>query len=298
MLSITGILVTSSAKSLGGAQHPKDVTNGQRCAVGVAGGAPGDGGTFGGPSHGVDNGTLPPAAPPAAPPCAALCARLQATYPDPRTQALLLPLAQTPTGRGALTYLLTMGDRLGSDFITWYDLGAEGIAAGLNTAGGYIQLNTAMLQRRDLGPSFLSGTLAHEAVESSFDIGAGLRDMGARHADYVAQWFNGKFMRELHALPYYAAQDPFYLPYENSAYGLSYAAWLQTADGRLYQGAPERPDLRRVDRPGRAWAPSDWLAEQGGFWLWGQGTDVTPVPNPLGLSPALLVADDLTPLAA
>jgi hypothetical protein len=226
-----------------------------------------------------------------------LCARIQVIYPDPRTQALLLPLAQTPTGRGALTYLLTLGDRLGPDFISWHDLGADG-AAGLNTPGGYIQLNTAMLTRRDLGPYFLSGTLVHEAVESYFDIGEGIRDMGARHADYVAQWFNGKFERELHAAPYYAAQDPFYLPDENSAYGLSYVAWLQTEDGQLYVGNPERCDLRAVDRKGHAWAPSDWLAEQGGFWLLGQGTDVTPVPNPLGMSPALLVADDLTLLGA
>jgi hypothetical protein len=244
-----------------------------------------------GPSHGVDNG-LPA---PAAPPCEALCARIQRTYHDPRTQALLLPLAQTPTGRAALDYLLTMGDRLGEGFITWRDLGADG---GENNAGGYIQLNSAALMRHDLGPYYLAGTLVHETVESSFDIGEGLRDMGTRHADYVAQWFNGRFARELHALPYYAAQDPFYLPSEDSAYGLSYAAWLQTADGRLYLSNPENCNLRKVDRRGRAWPPSDGWAEQGGWWVLGQGTDVTPVPNPLGLSPAMLAADDLTALAS
>ena len=63
---------------------------------------------------------------PAAPPCEELCARIQATYHDPRTQTLLLPLAQTPTGRGVLDYLLTLADRLGPDFITWRDLGEDG----------------------------------------------------------------------------------------------------------------------------------------------------------------------------
>jgi hypothetical protein len=137
----------------------------------------------------------------------------------------------------------------------------------------------------------------HESIESYFDIAEGIRAMGTRHADYVAQWFNGKFERELHTLPYYNATDPFYLPYEHSAYGLSYDTWLQSEDGRLYLGNRPAPDLRHVDRKGRAWPPSDWWAEQGGLWLLGQGTDVTPVPNPLGLSPTMLVADDLTTLA-
>jgi hypothetical protein len=190
-----------------------------------------------------------------------------------------------------------MGERLGPDFLTWRDLGREG-SAGVNTAGGYIQLNTAMLTRRDLGPYFLSGTLVHEAIESYFDVAEGIRDMGARHADYVAQWFNGRFAREPHALPYYNAQDPFYLPYEDSSYGLSYDVWLHgTEDGRLYLSFPQNSDLRHVDRRGRAWPPSDWIAEQGGLWFLGQGRDVTPLPNPLALSPTLLVADDLRALA-
>jgi len=224
------------------------------------------------------------------------CARIKATYHDPRTQTLLLPLAQTPTGRGVLDYLLTLGARLGENFITWRDLGAAG-NAGENNAGGYIQLNTAMLTRRDIGPYFLSGVLVHESVESYFDIAEGIRNMGTRHADYVAQWFNGKFARELHALPYYNAQDPFWLPAGDNACGLSYDAWLQTDDGRLYLGNPANADLPAIDRRGRAWPPSDWIAEQGGFWFLGQGADVTPVPNPLVLAPAMLVADDLTSLA-
>jgi hypothetical protein len=228
--------------------------------------------------------------------CAYLRARIQRTYHDARTQDLLLLLAQTPTGRQALAYLLTMADQLGEDFITWQDLSKDS-TAGENNVGGYIQLNSAALTRRDAGPLFLAGTLVHETVESYFDIGEGLRQMGTRHADYVAQWINGRFERELHALPYYAALDPFYLPSENSAYGLSYAAWLKTEDGQLYLGSPESVDLRQVDRRGRAWPASDWWAEQGGWWLLGQGQTVTPVPNPLGLAPALLASSDLTALA-
>jgi hypothetical protein len=249
----------------------------------------GDGGMPIGPSHGVDTG-LPA---PAAPPCEEICERIQRTYHDKRTQALLVALAQTPTGQGAVAYLLTMSDRLGEGFITWRDMGKDG-NAGENNAGGYIQLNSAMLTRRDLGPYFLAGTLVHELVESYFDIGEGIRGMGTRHADYVAQWFAGKFARELHALRYYDAQDPFYAPSENSAYGLSYSVWLNdTEDGQLYENSPENCDLHAVDRKGRAWPPSDWWAEQGGYWFLGQGTDVTPVPNTLGLSTAMLVADDL-----
>ncbi len=278
-----------------GAQGQAGAMNHQLCSEGRCDGGP-SGSTNGSnhPSHGVDNGEpapLPPA-------CGAVCARIAQVYPDARTQQLLQPLARTPTGRDVLTYLLTMGERLGPDFIAWQDLHDSGIA-GENNSGGYIQLNSGALARHDLGPYFLAGTLVHEAVESSFDIGAGLRNMGTSHADYVAQWFSGKFERELHALPYYNAQDPFYLPTDDSAYGLSYDAWLNhTEDGRLYQRSPQQTDLRQVDRKGRAWPPSDWWAEQGGFWLLGQGTDVTPVPNPLGLSPSLLAASDLRPLAS
>jgi len=183
-----------------------------------------------------------------------------------------------------------MGARLGDGFITWRDLGADG-HAGENNAGGFIQLNSPLLTRSDAGPIFLAGTLVHESVESYFDVGEGIRGMGTRHADYVAQWFNGKFARELHAIPYYHAQDPFS---DNSAYGLSYDAWLNdTEDGRRYQSNPENCDLQAIDRKGRAWPPSDWWAEQGGFWFLGQGTDVTPVPNPLTLSPVMLVASNL-----
>jgi hypothetical protein len=292
-LSITCIFLTSFAISLAHSQSPAATTYSLGCAVGADGCSSSGATTTTGPAHGVDSGT--PA--PTPPSCDQLCAHIQRTYPDPRTQALLLPLAQTPTGRGALMYLLTMGARLGPDFITWRDLSVDG-NAGENNAGGYIQLNTGALMRRDLGPYFLSGTLVHEAVESYFDIGEGIRDMGARHADYVAQWFNGKFERELHALPFYNAQDPFYLPSDDSSYGLSYDVWLYgTADGRLYLGSPENSDLRHVDRRGRAWPASDWIAEQGGLWVLGQGHDVTPIPNPLALSPAMLLTHDLRVLA-
>ncbi len=170
--------------------------------------------------------------------------------------------------------------------------------AGENNAGGYIQLNTAMLTRRRPGTLLPRGTLVHESVESYFDIAEGIRDMGTRHADYVAQWFNGKFARELHALPYYDAQDPFYLPWENSSYGLSYDGVAADGGWAALSGQSEQlPTCDTVDRQGHAWPPSDWLAEQGGFWLLGQGTDVTPVPNPVGLTTAMLAADDLQALA-
>jgi hypothetical protein len=231
---------------------------------------------------------------PTAPVCDQFCARIQQTYHDPRTQALLLLLAQTPTGQGGLEYLLAMGAHFGDTFITWRDLRADG-NVGANTTGGFIQLDSSRHTERILIQIYLAGILLHEAVESYFDVGEGVRQMNTRHADYVGQWFNGKFERELHALPSYHAQDPFYMPTENSAYGLTYDAWLNTTnDGPLYLGEPERGDLRHRDRIGRAWPPSDWWAELGGFWFLGQGTDVTPVPNPLGLTPAMLAADDLS----
>jgi hypothetical protein len=278
--------------TLGGSPgHFSAAMNTQPCLHGRCDGD--DMGGSAGEPHGVDSGK--PA--PTAPPCEQWCVRITQTYHDPRTQDLLIMLAQTPTGQRALDYLLTMSDRLGERFITWQDMGKDG-NAGENNAGGYIKLNSAMLTRRDLGPFFLAGILVHEAVESYFDIAEGIRGMGTRHADYVAQWFNGKFERELHVLAYYDAQDPFYLPNENSAYGLRYEAWLNgTEDGRLYLSNPESCDLQSVDRKGRAWPPSDWWAEQGGFWMLGQGTDVTPVSNPLALTTAMLVTSDLRSLA-
>jgi hypothetical protein len=293
LLPITCSLYTLTAPSVSLLRHVSAM-NSQPCSQGADGCDVGDdGATPIGPSHGVDNG-LPA---PVAPPCEQLCARIKATYHDERTQALLVALAQTPTGQGAVAYLLTMADRLGEDFITWRDLRAEGLV-GKNNAGGFIQLNTAMHIENDEVIFFMAGILVHEAVESYFDVGEGIREMGTRHADYVAQWFNGKFERELHALPYYRAQDPFYDPKKNSAYDHSYEAWLYgTDDGRAYLGNPVQSALRHSDRAGHAWPPSDWWAEQGGFWALGQGTDVTPVPNLLGLSTAMLVTNDLTTLA-
>jgi hypothetical protein len=145
---------------------------------------------------------------------------------------------------------------------------------------------------------YLAGTLVHEAVESYFAVGEGIRQMGTRHADYVAQWFSGKFETELHAIAYYHSQDPFYSPGEDSAYGLSYGAWLYgTDDGQLYLPSPADCNLHAVDRKGHAWPPSDWWAEQGGFWMLGQGSDVTPVPNGMVLSPAMLASSDLDVLS-
>jgi hypothetical protein len=88
------------------------------------------------------------------------------------------------------------------------------------------------------------------------------------------------------------------MPAEDNASRLRYDAWLATADGQLYLGNPETSDLRHIDRKGHAWAPSGWIAEQGGFQLLGQGTAVSPVPNPSGLTTAMLTADDLRALAA
>src|SRR5262249_40099659 len=123
-LSMTSALMTPSATLLAGAQHSDGATNSQLCTVGAAGCAPDDGVPIAAPSHGIDGGTpLPPP-----PPCEELCTRIKAAYHDPRTQTLLLPLAQTPTGRGVLDYLLSMTSWLGSDFITWRDLGKMGNA--------------------------------------------------------------------------------------------------------------------------------------------------------------------------
>jgi hypothetical protein len=230
----------------------------------------------------------------AVPACDQFCLRIQHVYHDARTQELLVLLAQTPTGQGALEYLLAVGAHFGDPFITWRDLRADALV-GKSDAGGFIQLDSSLHTERILVSIYLAGILVHEAVESSFDVGEGIRQMGTRHADYVAQWFSGKFERELHALPDYHALDPYYLPTENSAYGYTYDAWLNTTnDGQLYLGEAESVDLRTIDRRGRAWPPSDWLAEAGGFWLLGQGTEVTPIPNPLGLTPAMLVASDLS----
>jgi hypothetical protein len=234
-----------------------------------------------------------PSAPTSPPPaCESLCQRAEQTYHDPRTQVLLADLAQTPTGRGSLEYLLAMGARLGEDFISWHDLGSR--TAGSNNDGGFVQLNSALLADSRLGAYDMAGTLVHESVESYFDVAAGIRQMGTRHADYVAQWFAGKFETELHAIPYYYAHDPFDHPAKDSSYTLSYSAWLfGTENGQLYLTFPADCDLHAIDRKGHAWPPSDWWAEQGGFWMLGQGTDVMPIPDSLGLTPAMLVADDL-----
>jgi hypothetical protein len=231
---------------------------------------------------------------PGAPACERFCARIQQVYHDARTQGLLILLAQTPTGQGVLEYLLAMGAHFGDAFITWRDLRADG-NVGETDMGGFIQLDSSRHTERILIRIYLAGILVHEVVESYFDIGDGLREMDTRHMDYVAQWYNGKFERELHALPFYHTLDPFYMPTEGNAYGFTYDAWLnRTNDGQLYLGERERSDLRRSDRLGRAWPPSDWLAEGGGLWFLGQGTAVTPVPNPLGLTTAMLAAGDLS----
>jgi hypothetical protein len=187
-----------------------------------------------------------------------------------------------------------MGAHFGDSFITWRDLRADG-NVGETDMGGFIQLDSSRHTERMLIRIYLAGILVHEAVESYFDVGEGMREIDTRHMDYVAQWYNGKFERELHALPFYHTLDPFYMPTEGNAYGFTYGAWLNgTTDGQLYLGEPERSDLRRSDRKGHAWPPSDWLAEAGGFGLLGQGADVSPVLNPLGLTPAMLAANDLS----
>ena len=226
--------------------------------------------------------------------CEPFCARIQQVYHDARTQDLLILLAQTPTGQGALEYLLAMGAHFGDAFITWRDLRVDG-NVGETDMGGFIQLDSSRHTERILIRIYLAGILVHEAVHSSFAVGAGMRDMGTRHADYVSQWFNGKFERELHALPSYHTLDPYYMPSEGTAYGFTYDAWLNTTnDGRLYLGEPASVDLRRSDRTGRAWPPSDWLAEAGGLRFLGQGAPVAPVPNPLGLTTAMLAAVELS----
>jgi hypothetical protein len=165
--------------------------------------------------------------------CEQFCARIQQVYRDARTQYLLILLAQTPTGQGALEYLLAMGAHFGDAFITWRDLRADG-NVGETDMGGFIQLDSSRHTERIIIRMYLAGILVHEAVHSSFAVGEGMRDMDSRHADYVSQWFNGKFERELHTLPYYHTLDPFYTPTEGNAYGFTYDAWLNTTnDGQL-----------------------------------------------------------------
>jgi hypothetical protein len=175
---------------------------------------------------------------PGVPACVLFCGRIQEVYHNARTQGLLVLLAQTPTGQGALQYLLAMGAHFGDAFISWRDLRADG-NVGENNTGGFIQLDSARHTERILIRIYLAGILVHEAIESYLDVGAGMRDMDTRHTDYVAQWFNGKFERELHALPSYHALDPYYMPTEGNAYGFTYDAWLNnTNDGLLYLGEP------------------------------------------------------------
>jgi hypothetical protein len=226
---------------------------------------------------------------PTPPACESLCLRIRSIYHDPRTQALLIPLAQTPTGRSVLEYLLFMGAKMGDEFISWQDLSA-GHYAGFTTEGGYIQLNSRVPADLHLEPYFLAGTMVHEAVESYFVVVEGIRDMGTRHADYVAQWFSGKFQIELHAIPYYHVQDTSYWDGEYSSYGMSYSAWIDNSlDGEAYRMLPANCDLHAADRIGHSWPPSDWWAG----WGFGQGTPVSPVPNTMGLSRSMLATDDM-----
>jgi hypothetical protein len=254
-----------------------------RCNGGVSAGAAQ-------PSQQSQDSSMPA---PTAPACESLCARIRSVYHDPHTQALLVLLAQTPTGRNALGYLLYMGDKLGDNFISWQDLSA-GHYAGFTTEGGFIELNSKMPIESDIGPYFLAGTLVHESVESYFVIAEGIRHMGTRHADYLAQWFSGKFEIELHTIPYYHAQDPWYWDGEWSSYGMSYETWINDSlDGAVYQKLPAQCDLTAADRKDHVWPPSDWWAG----WGFGQGTDVSPVPNTMGLSRAMLAATDLRAFA-
>jgi hypothetical protein len=241
--------------------------------------------------------TTPPSQPsqvsstpaPTPPACESLCARIRSVYHDSRTQALLVLLAQTPTGRNALEYVLYMGDKLGDDFISWQDL-SSGHYAGYTTPGGFIELNSTMPTESDIGPYFLAGTLVHESVESYFVVADGIRNMGTRHADYLAQWLSGKFEIELHAISFYRAQDTYYWDGEWSSYGMSYDTWINNSlDGEIYRNLPVSCNLDSADRQGHAWPSSDWWAS----WGFGQGTDVSPVPNTMDLMTSMLTSDDL-----
>src|SRR5262245_10794303 len=180
LLSVLPIACSVSAPlapAAGILRHERAMNN-QRCLPSAAGCDPNASSTAAGRSRGASART--PA--PTALPCERLCERIEQTYHDPRTQALLLLLAQTPTGQGGLEYLLAMGAHFGDAFITWRDLRADG-NVGANTTGGVIQLDSSRHTERSLIRIYLAGILVHEAVESSFAVGEGIREMNTRHAD-------------------------------------------------------------------------------------------------------------------
>jgi hypothetical protein len=201
-------------------------------------------------------------------------------YTDPRTQRALKLLMTTPTGRNFAEYYIYMGEKFGGNFISWDHLGKK--VGAVSTDGGFVVLNLDDSTQSEADEIEMSGYLVHEGVESYFD-GQGIRQMGTQHADYVAEWFQGKFMQEAGGS-------------DTRAYGMTFQDWLTNGNGTTYKD--ESPNVvlytdgSTLDRPGVYWPGN-------GNWndFWGSNfnlgtTTVTGIPNP-GLDPRMLLSNDL-----
>jgi len=201
-------------------------------------------------------------------------------YTDPRTQRALKLLMTTPTGRNFAEYYIYMGQKLGGNFISWGHLGSE--FGAVSTYGGYVILNLDDPMQSESDEIEMSGYLVHEGIESYFD-GQGIRQMGTQHADYVAEWFQGKYMQEAGGS-------------DSRAYGQTFNDWIN-GSGSGYNHEPVNitiyTDGSTLDQPGAYWpGTSGWS----GFVHDGLGIDnttVTGIPNPMGLDPRMLLSNDL-----
>ncbi len=202
-------------------------------------------------------------------------------YTDPRTQRALKLLMTTPTGRNFAEYYIFMGQKFGGGFISWDHLGKH--AGAVSTDGGFVVLNLDDPMNTEADEIEMAGYLVHEGVESYFD-GQGIRQMGTLHADYVAEWFQGKFMSEAGGG-------------DTRAYQMTFQDWMANGNGQSYKG--ETPNVTlytdgsTLDKPGQYWSGN-------GNWsdFWGNlgigTTTVNNVPNPMGLDPRMLLSNDLS----
>jgi len=232
-------------------------------------------------------------------------AEVKSVYPDLRTQQLFAQLMLSPTGMQFAEYLLFMGKAVGPNFIRWEDLGGADkngyITGGVSTSGGAIVLNSRDYDPND--PTAMASELIHESVESYFEV-SGIRaanifngGMGSQHADYVADWYKGKYLQEMHTRGYinYGA--------DGTSYGLPFKDWQKTVGGKGYKDEPESLDANEYDNVGDAWVPNvadvntpvlgglgDAGAELPGFY---HHVHVDAIPNPMGLSRNMLTTGDM-----
>ena len=129
----------------------------------------------------------------------------------------------------------------------------------------------------------LAGNLVHEGVESYFD-GQGIRQMGTRHADYLAEWYQGKFLNEAGGPEDTNSNGQ---PVGWRAYPLPYDKWWQKQKdiGSVYLSEDENVTIysngATLDSPGQYWPDN------------GNSVPVTGIPNPMGLDPRMLLSNDL-----